>query len=309
MIVLLILYAAIAASFTLAKGVLEYSPPILFVAIRMIAAGTLLISYHVCRYKAWPRIAKGDWFLFAATSCIHIYSAFVFDLIALQNMSSFKAAFLYCLSPFLAALFSYHHFAETLTRKKLLGLCIGFVGFLPEIIVQTSSESAGLIIGFLSFSEICMLISVVSSVYGWILVRMLMHKDYSPVVINGYAMIIGGLLAGLTSAFLESWFPFPITNVYMFIWLTSAIIVVSNILVYNLYGHLLKKYTATFLTFAGMITPLFAVLFGWLFFDEQASWTFYLSIFVVIIGLRIFYAEELKQNRLVRAELRERALR
>lgn len=109
-------------------------------------------------------------------------------------------------------------------------------------------------------------------------------------------MLIGGLLALIHSYISgESWQPIPIIGnntialVECAIWMT----LISNIICYNLYGYLLTKYSATFLSLAGLITPLFASLFGWYFLNEQITWHFYMSIFLFSIGLFIFYQEEI----------------
>ena len=70
-------------------------------------------------------------------------------------------------------------------------------------------------------------------------------------------------------------------------------LLISNVVCYNLYGHLLKRFSATFMSLAGLITPLFASLFGWYFLDEVITWHFYMSMFIFSIGLFIFYQEEI----------------
>jgi drug/metabolite transporter (DMT)-like permease len=61
-----------------------------------------------------------------------------------------------------------------------------------------------------------------------------------------------------------------------------------------LYGYLLKKYTATFLAFAGFLGPLFSAFYGWLFLSEVITWHFYLSAVLVFAGLYMFYKHELE---------------
>ncbi len=68
---------------------------------------------------------------------------------------------------------------------------------------------------------------------------------------------------------------------------------ISNLICYNLYGHLLKRYSATFMSFAGLMTPLFAVFFGWVFLAESVDVSFFVSLVLFLLGLYCFHSEEL----------------
>ena len=113
-------------------------------------------------------------------------------------------------------------------------------------------------------------------------------------------MLGGGVLALVTSLIFEPWgatqWYVPVTNMFVFASNTALIIVISNFLFSMLYTELLKKYTATLLSFAGFTAPLFAAVLGWLFLDETMTWDFFASALLVVVGLYIFYQEELKQG-------------
>ncbi|OQA35574.1 MAG: S-adenosylmethionine/S-adenosylhomocysteine transporter [Candidatus Dependentiae bacterium ADurb.Bin331] len=297
MILIIVLYALCASSFTLCKAVLLFSKPIFFVGVRMLCAGLLLLGGWMFYQRRLPRIHSSDRVKFAAIVLFHIYAAYVLDLWALQGLTSFKSSFFFNLSPFITALLSYYFFAERMTFKKTLGLIIGVVGFLPELIQHMPQEEQFGSFLFLSLPEIAMLGAVTSSCLGWIVMRSLLQTNrYSPIEINGIGMLGGGLLALITSWFVEGFVPAPVTQVWPFVALTAAIIIVVNGVFYNLYGWLLKEYTATFLSFAGFLCPLFAALFGVLFLHEQMTWTFFFSSAVVFVGLYLFYQEELRQG-------------
>jgi drug/metabolite transporter (DMT)-like permease len=107
-------------------------------------------------------------------------------------------------------------------------------------------------------------------------------------------MAAGGLISLLTSYVIEG--PISISDPYAFCKGLTVMIFISNILCHNIYASLLKKYSATFMSFTSFLSPLFAALYGWAFFQEIISWHFYLSIIVVLIGLYIFYQDELKSK-------------
>jgi len=217
----------------------------------------------------------------------------------LQHLSSSKTCFIYSLSPFLAALFSYLHFKEKMNRRKWIGMGIGLLGCVPVFLTQTGSE--GSMGGFLFFTwpEIAMLGAVVCSVYGWVLLRVIVKDKNIPITLaNGLSMLMGGALALIHSFFIDSYSPLPVAmeNIAPFIKGTLAMTFISNIVCYNLYGYLLKRFTATFLSFMGLLSPVFASLTGWLLLGEIPSMTIFASTAIVSTGLWIVYKAELKQG-------------
>ena len=109
-------------------------------------------------------------------------------------------------------------------------------------------------------------------------------------------MLIGGFFAFIHSLIVEPWDPVPATNLPTVFICSLFLILVSNCICYNLYGYLLRRFSSTFMSFAGLTTPLFTVLFGWIFFGEVATIGFYASYIVVFIGLLIFYQQELTEG-------------
>jgi drug/metabolite transporter (DMT)-like permease len=299
MLAIILLYALCASMFTISKWGLAYTEPIFFVAVRMILAGILLGGFFYIREgvsKKLLRSVSSDWFLFLQIILFHVYLTYICDLCALKNISSIESAFIYNLSPFIAAFFSYLWFDERMTKKKWAGLGLGLVAFLPQLIGyrQPILFSSSLT------PQMITLFAVISSTYGWILVRALVKKGYSPIFVNCVGMFIGGIFSLITSYITEPWMPSPVTEWIPFIQATLLIVVVANILFYNLYGYLLERYTVTFLSFAGFMCPLFAALFGYMFLGESFSPSLFISFLIVSIGLFIFYHEELKQGYITR---------
>jgi drug/metabolite transporter (DMT)-like permease len=297
MLLIIFLYALLASTFTLGKAALFYVKPFFFISMRMIPGGLLLLGYLYFFKRKHFALHKKDWFIFFQTVLFHIYAAFMLEFWALQYLSSSKACLLYNTTPFFSAILSYLVFHERITAKKLWGLIIGFLGFLPILLSESAQERAeGTMLGF-SWAEIALLGSVIAATYGWILMRTLVReRSYSPLMVNGVAMVGGGILAAATSYYVES-MPILVPSwqgVGMGIFYTALMILIANIIFYNLYGYLLRQYSATFLAFAGFICPLFAALYGWLFLDEYIGWAYGASVLFVIIGLYLFYKEELK---------------
>jgi drug/metabolite transporter (DMT)-like permease len=187
-------------------------------------------------------------------------------------------------------------FGEKLSIVKWLSLCIGFLGFIPLLAQQSTGDDFAGAFLFFSWAELAVMLGALSSVYGWILLKQLVHeKGYPPTMANGIGMLLGGIMSLGHSLAVENWTPTPVSETIPFLECTMFLILVSNLICYNLYGYLLKHYSATFMSLAGFTTPFFTALFGWIFLNETVTWPFYVSGVIVFFGLILFYQEELKQ--------------
>lgn len=292
----ILLYALFAGVFTIAKTGLDYAQPFFLVGSRMFLAGLIMLAYQFFYNREKFIFNKVHFWRILRLSLFNIYLTNVFEFWGLKYLTSFKTCFIYSLSPFVSAILSYFMFSEKMSLKKWIGLIIGFTGFLPILIYGSSptEEQAGSLF-FLSWAEIAVMLAAISSVYGWILLKQLVQEnDYSPFMANGLSMTLGGMMALTHSSFVETWDPLPVTQFLPFLECALLLIAVSNLICYNLYGYLLKHYSATFISFAGFTTPLFTALFGWFFLGEVVTWPFYISTAIVFSGLYTFYQEELK---------------
>src|SRR5581483_9057782 len=135
-----LLYALFASIFTVSKQALYFAEPFFLVGARMLLAGILLLGFQYVKDKGALLIKKGTLVRLLLLALLNIYLTNVFEFWGLKYLTSFKTCFIYSLSPFLAALFSYFLLSETLSFKKWMGLAIGFLGFIPILLKQTHEE-------------------------------------------------------------------------------------------------------------------------------------------------------------------------
>ncbi len=293
----LILYVLFASMFTVAKYGLEFVRPFFLVGVRMTLAGIILFAFVTLVRK--DKIPRGwsIWWRLILLGAFNIYMTNAFEFWGLQYLTSFKTCFIYSLSPFMSAIASYIFFSEKLTYRKWIGFAVGCAGFLPILMSQPAEEGVTGSVAFLSLAEIAVMAAALSTVIGWILMRDLVFtRGCSAIMANGVSMFLGGLMALANSLLVEEWDPYPVDDWQVFAYTTLVMIVISNFICYNLYGHLLKKFTATFLSFAGFMTPVFAALYGVLLLGEVLDWGFITSACIVLLGLYFFYKEELMQK-------------
>lgn len=310
------MYAAWSSVFSLGKMALEVSPPIFLTAFRMLLAAALLLGYLVIRNRSSFKFSRKQWALLGLLSVFSIYLTNAFEFWGLQHLTAAKTCFIYSLSPFFAALFSYIHFGEKMNLKKWLGMGIGFLGFIPLLATQKGAEELLTTIPFLSWPELAMVGASICTAYGWILLRMVINPQtkeektpISPLMANGISMLLGGFLALIHSFFIDSWAPMPVQTESFGPFLQGVILMalISNVLCYNLYGHLLKKFTATFLSFMGLFSPIFASINSWFFLNEQPSMIIFVSTGIVSLGLWLIYSAELRQGYMTASATKQQA--
>lgn len=295
MVLVFVLYALFASVFTIAKTALEYSQPLFLVGSRMMLAGMIMLAYQYFFKRAEFKFKKEHMWCLLRLAVFNIYLTNVFEFWGLKYLTSFKTCFIYSLCPFASALLSYFLLYEKMTLKKWGGLCIGFIGFIPILLNETLAEEQMNHLFIFSYAEISVMMAAFCSVYGWILLsQMVKDHGYTPVMANGMSMLIGGAISLTHSLFTEKWDPIPVSNTWLFVECALSLIVISNLICYNLYGWLLRKFSATFISFAGFTTPLFTALFGWIYLGEVVTLPFYLSAGIVFMGLLLFYQEELQ---------------
>jgi len=297
MYLVFLLYALFASVFTIAKTGLQYSQPLFLVGTRMLLAGVLMLGYQYFFHRKHFVFHKKHFWAFIKLALFNIYLTNALEFWGLKYLTSFKTCFIYSLSPFVAALFSYIMLSEKMTKMKWLGLFIGFIGFIPILFSNSTSEEAAGQLFFLSWPEIAVICAAVFSVYGWILLKQLVKEGgYSPFMANGMSMVLGGAMALGNSLLVENWNPIPVTEFWPFLKCALLLMIISNLIAYNLYGFLLRRYSATFMSFAGFTTPLFTAVFGWLFLGEMVNTPFFISAVIVFSGLLVFHQEELRGN-------------
>ena len=294
-----LLYGIWSLAFPIGKTLVFYADPIFTVAIRMLLASLILLGWLYIKNSNSIKISFKEALSTFILSLFSIYFCNIFEYWGLKYLSSAKTCFIYSMSPFFTALLSYIHFKERMTLTKWLGMCVGFLGFLPVLALQEGSEDLLKINTFFSWPSLSVIFASFCGVYGWILLR-LMVKDQqmNPVKVNAFSMLFGGALAFITSFIIET---SPLTQMYQldappyFGWL-ALIIFISNIVCFNLYGFLLKKFSATLLSFFGLLSPLFTSLNAYLFFNEPFHPIILLSTALVSFGLFIVYRIELQQG-------------
>ncbi len=291
----------------------------------MLGAGIILFSYYYHRtHRLKFSYFKHDLLILLGISLLTMLIPAMFKAYALKNMLTSKAAFLASLDPFVTALLSYFFWSERLTKKKIIGIILGFSG--TSILLFSSSPSEGALMAWSVFSypEIAAFLSMTIGRIGWMFVQQLLRKErYTAGELNGLLMSISGALAFIVpflwAALVVFWGILPFVNGYVphytfadaqeflhltitpktnLFWIGYAIvhtIIVGNVFGYTMYANFLKHHTATFVSLAGFSVPLFVYLFSNILLGEPLSMNFLYASCVTFVGLLIFYQDEINK--------------
>ena len=289
---LILVNAIFAATFTIGNAAMQYISPEFFVGVRMGVAGLFIFGYWYIFGSKQTGSFKKNLLNLLGYSLIGITASYLAEFWTYSNgMPSSRAGLINSFAPFITALISYFFLNEKLNKKKWIALAIGFLGFLP-IILQDAKSLTELVSA--SFVDFIFLISVVAYSLGWIYMKSLVQNGFSPLFINGFSMFLAGIICLAISIFTGTYKTFP--SWPMLIKYEGMIIVLGNIICYNMFGFLLKHYSATFVTLSGLILPVFTALYGYIFLGEIITWHFMLSLVILSFSMYLFYKEEIKKE-------------
>ena len=232
--------------------------------LRIIAAGIMFFLYLFVTDKKKLRIQKKDLPLFLGMGWGSILFFTICYFTTIQTTSLAIAAILLYTSPIFVVLLSALFLKEKITGKKILALCIAFLGCVFVAGVGKTSDITG--IGF--FIGLCSGLGYgLYSIFGSILL-----KKYHPYTVSAYAFIFAGIgalfLCNLKDVAEKTVSSGQEPYVLGFVLLTAVVTAVAPFLLYTV-G--LSKVEAGKAAIMAMIEPLVAALVGIVVFHEKLT--------------------------------------
>jgi drug/metabolite transporter (DMT)-like permease len=195
-----------------------------------------------------------------------------------QFVPSGMASVLFAVFPFFVAIFSYIAIPnETIDRYQILGIVVGFLGIVIIFSKSLGGDITDYLLGMVAIvlSGIMQAsIAVTIKKYGHHLHPLSMN--FVPMVIAGISMLIIGLAIENTSS-----------NVFS----TSAILSIlylaffGSVITFTSYYWLLKRINLVILSLIAFITPIVALILGYIIYDEQLSARHFIGSAFVLLGV------------------------
>lgn len=284
------LQALYGTTLTASKILVSFAAPILIIGIRMTSAGCLLLGYQTILQRKSLKISNQAWPYVLQFAFFNIYLPYVLRYWSLQYLSVNKISLFLYLTPLISYILSCILGIQQSSYRKWIGIIISFAGFLPSMFDHNDLENLGYQLGFFSMAEIAMFVAIIAQSYSWIVMQKVAKNNLDVTTVNGLSMLIGGLLALISSFILNE--SFVIQNPLVFSsWLTFVILV-TNVIFYNAQAILLKRFSATIIALTGLCAPLVATLTSAIILQEPITWQFLFSSSLLAIGVYVFYKTE-----------------
>ncbi len=195
-----------------------------------------------------------------------------------QFVPSGLAAVLFAVFPFFVVLFSYLMIpSETIGFIRFIGIVIGFAGILVIFYDDLGGDITSYLLGMGAVVLSGMMqaaIAVIIKKYG---------HHLNPLTMNFFPMTIAGISLFLIGVFFED-----LKNVYF---AGSAVLSIfylalfGSIVTFTSYYWLLKRINVILLSLTAFITPIVALLLGWLAYNEQLTSNNLWGSMLVLTGL------------------------
>lgn len=252
-----------SSAFIATKVGVERSPPLTLLVVRFLTAAALMAALAAWRGLRPPRGIR-SWLRLALFGSLNSGLALAFTYEALQQLSAGMGSIITASNPLLLALVAPWLLGEPLTRRKALGMALGFGGvvFVMEArlaVARHLDTPRGMVLSFLH---------VVTIVAATILYKRLAPRE-DPLVINAVQLAAGGLALVLPALLLERSATIRLDGqlIFSFLYLVFAISIGASLL----WFWLLRRGEASVVSSYYFLTPIFGLLFAALLLGEPLS--------------------------------------
>tara|TARA_Y100000748_G_scaffold290815_1_gene277777 strand:- start:1574 stop:2488 length:915 start_codon:yes stop_codon:yes gene_type:complete len=281
-VLLLLLSAIWGGAFTLNKYALQAYNPEILVTGRLLVAAVVLIIFVLIFFKK-VEIKASDWKYYLFMSVIGIVAPFLLISYGQMGIDSSLAGILMSTMPISTLILS-HFFLddEKMTKMKLIGFIIAFIGIIILIMPGTAELEISLIDGL--YSEFMVISGAV--LYSFAAVYGKRYKITNPLNastgVTLYSAMIMTIYLTLNSSLIPTDFG-SINHISAVLILGIFCTAIATII----YFQILQSSGATFISMMNYLIPIWAILFGVMFFDEIALWNYFLGLLVVIFGIQL----------------------
>lgn len=263
------------SAFPAAKIGLIDSPPLLFLALRFLLAGGVMLAWAYWR-RTLRKLSLKEWGILGALGLLNHALYLGLSWTGMGSLSSGLSTILISANPIVVAVLSSFVLREPLTRQKIMGLALGFLG-VAFIVRNRIGSSIDSLEGFL-----LVLAALFTLAFGTVLYKKWPVKT-DIVTGTGFQIILSGVMLLPVAFWFEDLSAISLTPSFVgaYLWL----VVVVSIAGYQLWFNLLERGSASAASVWFFLTPPLGLIAGAWLLNEPLNWIDFIGIVPVILGI------------------------
>lgn len=262
--------ALMGSSFAVGKIGLEYSSPLLLVALRFTIAGAIMAVVVKILKKPHPK-TFGEWKWLVLIGSLQTAAVMGCIFMALRTITSGETSILTFTNPLLVVVIGTLVLKVRYRLQQWMGVLFGLFGVFITMGGHLDLK-VGTILGFMS---------AVAWAFATLLVKVHGYR-FDTWVMTAYQMLFGGLILFVASYVLEE--PFFVANA-LSIAILGWLAIAASIIQFSIWFYLLQtgnpERTSAFL----FLAPFFGTLSGWVLLDEQLSMSLIFGGMFISLGI------------------------
>ena len=264
-----------SSAFSAGKIAVAVCPPLIFLAVRFLAAGVLMLAIAAVGGLRWT-LTRRDVAVFAALGVANQALYLGIGYVALKSVSAGLAALIISANPIVTAVFAVVLLGERMTWRKLVGLVLGLggVAFIVQSRLTLGTDAGGGIV-------LCLL-ALMSLVGGTMLFKLFAPRD-GLWIGNGVQSLAAGIAILPFALAFESFADITPTSGLILSFAYNVLFV--SVFAYLLWFRILQVCGATAASSYHFLIPPLGMLFGWLLLGEHLAPADLAGIVPVALGI------------------------
>lgn len=252
--------------------------PITLTGFRIFTAGiSVLIMAKILGIFRLP--TKKEWKVILLITIFNVIMHHSFLAIGLTKTSGVNAAVILGAAPLMTLVLSIILLKDQITRLRVLGFILGFVGIIITSVVGSGGFSS------ISFGDIFITMSMLAQAFSFILISKL-HPTFDPRLLTGYMLTVGSFFIFIISLIIEG---NPGQVAVLFSWKLGGIFLFSAVIA-TAFGHMTYNYSIknvgpTETTIFVNLNTIFAIAGAAVFLGEPVLPSHYIGLIFIIVGV------------------------
>ena len=279
----------------LSKAALAYSPPILLAGMRSLMAGLLLLLIAIPKKEKLQ--FRKYWGIYLVSGIFNSVLFYGLQILGLQYMASGLFTVIVYLQPIFIGLIAWLWIKEPMTRAKVVGLLLGFMG--------VAVVSVGGVSGHISVMGVILgILTALSWAIGTVYIKKEGYMVDGVWLITCQSLIGGTIMTTFGSYFEKStdivWGPPYILSMIF-------LSVFSVAIAWIVYAYLLKKGEASRVASFNFLVPVIAIVIGTLLLDEPFNYSVFVGLAFVIVSIILvnYQGPYQKKKNLIASDMNE----